>query len=67
MTPVDETDMSPLFMKVVFERQERSSAPDMAYIHDKFSGNGSEGGGGEDRDGGTIVSCIKVNASRITK
>ena len=42
--------MSPLFMRVVFERQERSSAPDTAYIHDKFSGNGSGGGGGEDRE-----------------
>ena len=64
ITPVDKTDMSPVFVKIDFERREfRSPAPDRTYIHDKFSGNGSGGGGGEGGDSGDLVFSIRVNAS----
>lgn len=40
-----------------------SSAPDLAYIHDKFSGDGGRGGSGKHGDGlevavGVVVTCF---------
>lgn len=66
ITPVDKTDMSPVFVKIIFERGESSvSSPGRAYVHAKFSGNGSRGG--EGGDSGNLVFCIRVNVPGTIK